>query len=177
MGRRPLTEVQIAGSAGSENEMVGRQQSTSTAKKLGGNKTPDSPSKNGTPKSALSKVKSGLVSKKKVIGKTLVSKEVQTENGDISIVTGEEAPLEYWKELAESRRQALEEALEENCTLHHRIEDLEKEKSLLEEMVEQAKTLAGMLEDLSDEENPDESGIGFGQSKEADDSVLEKEDD
>lgn len=58
----------------------------------------------------------------------------------------DEPPLEYWKELAESRRQALEESLEENLHLHQRVEELEKEKVLLEEMVEQAKQLASILE-------------------------------
>lgn len=158
--------------------MVGRQQTQ--VKKLGMKTSADSP--NGT-KNALSKVKSGTVTKKKT-GKVLVSKEVQTENGDVSLVTGgwwfnisfilssftqvfkvllllwifpgsisfsvifysEEAPLEYWKELAESRRAALEEALNENYELHQRVEELEKEKTILEEMVEQAKSLASMLE-------------------------------
>ncbi|ODN00509.1 Geminin [Orchesella cincta] len=155
-GRRPLTEVQKAGST-SRNEMVGRQQTS--IKKLGA-KTPDSPKET---KNALSKVKSGLVSKKKPAKIfELKDTQTQTDNGDDSIVTGEEAPLEYWKELAETRRQALEEALEENCGLHKRVEELEHEKTLLEEMVEQAKHLASMLENLSDDENPDESGIDFG---------------
>lgn len=73
--------MQKAGSA-SENEMVGRQQTQ--VKKLGMKTSADSP--NGT-KNALSKVKSGTVTKKKT-GKVLVSKEVQTENGDVSLVTG-----------------------------------------------------------------------------------------
>lgn len=54
--------------------------------------------------------------------------------------------MQYWKDLAETRREALEAALEENYNLNQRLEDLEKEKALLEEMVEQAKTLAGMLQ-------------------------------
>ncbi|CAL8129628.1 unnamed protein product [Orchesella dallaii] len=168
-GRRPLTEVQKAGSA-SENEMVGRQQTS--IKKLGV-KTPDSPKET---KNGLSKVKSGSVSKKK-LGKVIEFKttQTQTDNGDDSIVTGDEAPLEYWKELAETRRQALEDALEENRGLHNRVDVLEQEKLLLEEMIEQAKHLANMIENLSDDEDPDESGIDFGTSKQSEDSILEKE--
>lgn len=64
-----------------ENEMVGNKQITE--KKLGMKTATDSPKNNN----ALSKVKSGLVTKKKV-GKVLVSKEVQTDNADISMVTG-----------------------------------------------------------------------------------------
>lgn len=78
-GRRPLSVVQNIGSA-KENEMVGRQQPIS---KLGAKPPTDSQNI----KNAFSKVKSGAVVKKKVT-KVLVSKEVQTENGDISLVTG-----------------------------------------------------------------------------------------
>jgi geminin len=57
----------------------------------------------------------------------------------------EEASLAYWKELAENRRKALQEALEENENLHTRISDLEKENEMLEEMVQEAKTIAEVI--------------------------------
>jgi geminin len=53
--------------------------------------------------------------------------------------------LAYWKELAENRRKALQEALEENENLHTRISDLEKENEMLEEMVQEAKTIAEVI--------------------------------
>lgn len=101
--RRPLAEVQKTGSAGGDGEgkgkgqMVGRQQQLPAKKSGGGGLKPptsgtESPgvnsNNNGTSKSALAKVKSGLISKKKQAGKVFVSKEIQTENGDISMVTG-----------------------------------------------------------------------------------------
>lgn len=55
------------------------------------------------------------------------------------------APLEYWKQLAEERRLALEETLKENERLAAKIEALEMENRNLEEMVEQATVLAEMI--------------------------------
>jgi len=57
----------------------------------------------------------------------------------------EEPTISYWKELAENRRQALEEALRENEALHSRIAELEKDNSELEEMVQEAKAIAEVV--------------------------------
>ena len=54
--------------------------------------------------------------------------------------------IEYWKELAESRRQDLQDALLENMELRNEIEELKKENAQLDEMVEEAKKLAQMVE-------------------------------
>jgi len=52
---------------------------------------------------------------------------------------------EYWKDLAEERRVALEEALLENQKLTERVEALEAENRDLEEMLSDAKSLAEMI--------------------------------
>lgn len=61
------------------------------------------------------------------------------------LMFSETVSLEFWKQLAEERRVALEEALKENEELTEKLEKLEKENRDLEEMVEQAKQLAEMI--------------------------------
>jgi hypothetical protein len=89
-------------------------------------------------------------------------KEVQTDHPDLPLITGEEAPPEYWKQLAETRRLALEEALVENEILTNRVEELEKENKSMEEMVAHAKTLAEMINSITDDSGitADVSGVG-----------------
>jgi len=89
-------------------------------------------------------------------------KEVQTDHPDLSLITGEEAPPEYWKQLAETRRLALEEALAENEILTNRVEELETENKSMEEMVAHAKTLAEMINSITDDSGitADASGVG-----------------
>lgn len=59
---------------------------------------------------------------------------------------------EYWNTLAERRRVALAEALEENMGLHNDVDDLKNqvdalktENALLKPLAEEAKYLAGVL--------------------------------
>lgn len=59
---------------------------------------------------------------------------------------------EYWSTLAERRRVALAEALEENMGLHNDVDDLKNqvdalktENALLKPLAEEAKYLAGVL--------------------------------
>lgn len=47
--------------------------------------------------------------------------------------------------MAETRRQALEEALTENQGLCQKVEELEKENEILEEMLKHAKDMVEML--------------------------------
>jgi len=61
------------------------------------------------------------------------------------ILISDAPTLEYWKELADQRRIALEEALKENERLVLRVEVLESDNKSLEEMLEDAKTLAEMI--------------------------------
>jgi len=113
------------------------------------------------PSSPMSKDKilSEIISKKKLIGKS-----VQTDHygdGDIGVVlvTSDKPTQEYWKLLAEERRVALEEALQENQTLTKKVETLQEENDRLNDLIEDAKTLAEMINNIS-EEDQNESGIG-----------------
>lgn len=63
----------------------------------------------------------------------------------ILLIVDEPSPS-YWRELAESRGSALEEAMIENEYLHNRIDELETENSELEELVQEAKNLAEMVQ-------------------------------
>ena len=57
-----------------------------------------------------------------------------------------EPPSEnYWQLLAEQRRIALEECLEENRTLHERLQLLEEEKEVAEQMLAESRSLVEVL--------------------------------
>jgi geminin len=85
----------------------------------------------------------------------------------------EDLPLEYWKDLAEKRREALEVSLTENESLHTSLSMLEEENERIKEeaetyksLAEQAQELASILnnivsdeeEEESDQEGEDENG-------------------
>ena len=82
---------------------------------------------------------------------------------------GEEQPPEYWRELAERTREALEASLLENEELHTSLglveeekEALVRERDELRDMTEQAEELAkivrGLVTDDTDEEAEDSDG-------------------
>lgn len=71
---------------------------------------------------------------------------------------GEEFPPDYWKELAEKRREALDTSLAENEELHTSLSQLEeekeslrKERDSLREMAQQAEQLAKIVKTLVDD--------------------------
>ncbi|XP_068213227.1 geminin-like [Palaemon carinicauda] len=77
--------------------------------------------------------------------------------------SSESPPAEYWEELAEKRREALEETLseneklaEENKCLKEEVAQLKEENKLLDEMVKEAKELAELVEGITSE-NGEES--------------------
>ena len=61
----------------------------------------------------------------------------------------EDLPLEYWKELAEKRREALEASLIENEELHTSLSLVEDEKTALVEERDELKVMAGQAEELA----------------------------
>ena len=82
---------------------------------------------------------------------------------------GEEPGLDYWKELAEKRREALETALQENEELHTTLYMVEEEKGLAErerdnlrEEAEQAQELAKIVKSLVTGENERVGQSGHG---------------
>ena len=68
------------------------------------------------------------------------------------IIYGEEEdlPVEYWKELAEKRREALEASLIENEELHTSLGLVEDEKAALVEERDELKVMASQAEELAD---------------------------
>jgi hypothetical protein len=57
-----------------------------------------------------------------------------------------EPPSEnYWQLLAEQRRIALEKCLEENRTLHERLQRLEEVKEVAEQMLAESRSLVEVL--------------------------------
>ena len=79
-------------------------------------------------------------------------KACQTARGDkikieVEDLTSEAGPSEnYWEILAERRRIALDDALEENKELSERIERLEEEKRTYKEMLDETRALVEVLQ-------------------------------
>jgi len=112
----------------------------------------------------------------------LVEGSTQVEEADTAVAKaqafmyGEEEPdIDYWKQLAEKRREALETSLLENEELHTSLSAVEEEKEAVErerdnlkEMAEQAEELAKIVKSLvpdDDEDNSEEDG-GSGDEEE-----------
>ncbi|KAK7864506.1 hypothetical protein R5R35_003119 [Gryllus longicercus] len=74
-----------------------------------------------------------------------------------SDLTSEEPSEAYWKQLAETRRVALDEALNENQTLYEKIELLEQENEKAKEMLDEARCLIEVLNEIIDK---NDSAIG-----------------
>ncbi|CAL4060338.1 unnamed protein product, partial [Meganyctiphanes norvegica] len=80
------------------------------------------------------------------------------------MLTSDTAPPEYWKVMAEKRREALNVTLEENKHLYEEnenlkteVKELKHENSLLEEMVNDAKQLAELVQTITEAEEESES--------------------
>lgn len=97
------------------------------------------------------------------------------------LMVQDEIPADYWKDLAEARRAALEEALIENKELHEKLSQLEMEKDALSELASHADYFASVLKKAI---NYDDSGIvadetinSQGQDDTEDDEEEEKEEE
>lgn len=107
------------------------------------------------------------VKRKKV---TQNHKGIQTTEEKIKIaaedLTSEAGPSQnYWQVLAERRRIALEDALEENTILTERIAKLEEENRVCKEMLDETRTLVEVLQEMMGED-------GNGINNSLDDSAL-----
>jgi geminin len=97
----------------------------------------------------------------------------------------EDPGLDYWKALAERRREALEESLVENEELHTSLNMVEEEKTAVEkerdnlkEMAEQAEALAEIVKSLVPDEDTEEDEVeesSDGESPEKDEATEERE--
>ncbi|KAM3965189.1 geminin DNA replication inhibitor [Aphomia sociella] len=93
--------------------------------------------------------------------KNLSSKETQANlDTKISVedLTNPEASEKYWKILAEKRRVALEEALDENEQLHKMIAELKKENQQTKQMLEEANSFIEVIKEELSNTN-DDTGI------------------
>ena len=82
-------------------------------------------------------------------------RESQVEDADTAqakaedFMYSEEHPPEYWKELVEKTREALEASLTENEELHTSLSVLEEEKTALIEERDELRNMAQQAEELS----------------------------
>ncbi|XP_043526756.1 geminin isoform X1 [Frieseomelitta varia] len=96
--------------------------------------------------------------RKKVV---LKDKAVQTSRGgkikiEVEDLTSEAGPSEnYWEVLAERRRIALQDALEDNKELTERVEKLEEENRIYKEMLDESRTLVEVLQEMLGEDRND----------------------
>ncbi|XP_014662606.1 PREDICTED: geminin-like [Priapulus caudatus] len=102
------------------------------------------------------------------------AKEKTPDEQAFELMCQEEVPLEYWKQLAEQRRDALEEALKENEELHEKNQAIGEELSGLnsenenlrieyeqriEELVTQADYFSTMIKTLANGESHTEGSL------------------
>lgn len=73
----------------------------------------------------------------------LINEETQTEKYILNIddLTGEEPSADYWKTLAETRQQSIDEILQEVEKLKGDIAALQEENKICKEMLEESRTL------------------------------------
>jgi len=101
-----------------------------------------------------------------IIPRTNKSAEPSESNSSSTsnMLTSDIAPPEYWKVMAEKRREALDSTLTENKQLHQEnlslkveVKELKQENALLEEMVNDAKQLAELVQTITEAEDCSES--------------------
>ncbi|XP_071119353.1 geminin-like [Haliotis cracherodii] len=74
----------------------------------------------------------------------------------LELMSGDHVPENYWKLLAEERRNALNDTLEENEQLHKEVDSLKEENEKLSDLASKAEYLSGILQSvISDEEDND----------------------
>ncbi|XP_012147326.2 geminin DNA replication inhibitor isoform X2 [Megachile rotundata] len=126
------------------------------------------PVKESNKNEVIEKPKNESTKRKKI---TFKDKGVQTARGgkikiEVEDLTSEAGPSEnYWEVLAERRRIALEDALEDNRELTERVEKLEEEKRIYKEMLDESRALVEVLQEMLGED-------GNNINNSLDDSVL-----
>lgn len=138
--------------AGDKENLVGGGRQSVTNMKIGV-KVGDECEKSNAVKEKIIEytvTKGNLKKKKKVMHRsTQTDKEEYKPKIDIADLTSNEPPSEnYWQLLAEKRRIALDECLQENRTLHERLQLLEEEKRVTEQMLEESRDLVEILKEI-----------------------------
>ncbi|XP_071835498.1 uncharacterized protein [Apostichopus japonicus] len=92
-------------------------------------------------------------------GETVAQKTKKTpEEEAYELMVQEEIPEKYWEDIAEERRVALENTLNENERLHTEVNDLKEENQRLKVTADQAVYLAEVVQDLLGEKEEEEDG-------------------
>ncbi|XP_043499171.1 geminin-like isoform X2 [Polistes fuscatus] len=128
---------------------------------VGGGRTikGDSSIKDALKKDIESTTKKPKITKQKHKNVICKNKAVQTSRGEliqieIEDLTSEAGPSEnYWQVLAERRRIALHDALDENKILHDRIATLQEENRLCNEMLNETRALVEVLQEMIEDDS------------------------
>lgn len=85
--------------------------------------------------------------------KKLANKAVQTGEAVITAedLTSEDPSADYWKRLAETREEALNDSLQENDRLKEQVETLQEENRICKEMLDESKHLVEILQEIIQE--------------------------
>lgn len=116
------------------------------------------PAKEAVKSEVTEKPKNDMPKRKKI---TYKDKAVQTARGEkikieVEDLTSEAGPSEnYWEVLAERRRIALEDALDENRELNERVVKLEEENRICKEMLDETRALVEVLQEMIGEDRND----------------------
>ncbi|KOC67174.1 hypothetical protein WH47_11831 [Habropoda laboriosa] len=116
------------------------------------------PTKDTIKSDVTEKTKNDAPKRKKIVSK---DKAVQTARGgkikiEVEDLTSEAGPSEnYWEVLAERRRIALEDSLEDNKELSERVEKLEEENRIYKEMLDESRALVEVLQEMIGEDRND----------------------
>ncbi|XP_076441325.1 uncharacterized protein LOC143280529 isoform X2 [Babylonia areolata] len=90
------------------------------------------------------------------LGKRDCSLVGEEENEAYELMVKEPVPESYWKEVAEQRRLALNDTLEENRSLHQSVDSLKEENEKLLELASQAEHLSALLQSVVSEDEDEE---------------------
>jgi len=166
-GRKTLQTLQPSGK--NQSLLVGAdgQLRTSSGKKKGNGIFVDPPAKTSTPERKVSTSKAVQADVEASCAATQVEEADTAQARAELFMYNEEFPADYWKELAEKRREALDISLTENEELHTSLASIMEQKELLQqerdnlkEMSKQAEELAKIVKTLVDDrdETEEESG-------------------
>lgn len=95
-------------------------------------------------------------SAKKSVKKSTKYLESDVNEKSVALMVSDPPPERYWELLAEERRLALQEALEENERLHKELEEMKEKNKALEEIAGQAEYFASLYQMVMEGEVPEE---------------------
>ncbi|XP_068678505.1 geminin-like isoform X3 [Montipora foliosa] len=105
-------------------------------------------------------------SAKKSVKKSTKSLESDVNEKSGALMVSDPPPERYWELLAEERRLALQEALEENERLHKELEEMKEKNKALEEIAGQAEYFASLYQMVMEGEVPEEQSSDEGDKPE-----------